>query len=100
GLRSRSGPDNRAFIAAKASRPGLGSLADLEAGGDFSVTAVLKSDFLNQAAVAISGTLQQLQPVLDVMSSIRLDVDQGHILTALTEIPTKVAQLGVSLPEP
>jgi hypothetical protein len=94
------GTSTQAFLDGSATIPSFTTLSDLEKGGSFSITAVLKSDFLNKAAVAISGTLQQLKPALQAISAILEDLDQGHILTALTEIPTKVAQLGVSLPNP
>lgn len=78
----------------------LDSLASLKQGASFQVSAVLKADFLNQAAVAISGPLQQLRPAIAAIDVILGDLSNADILGAIVDLPTQIANLGVSLPEP
>lgn len=78
----------------------LQHLSDLKDIGGFNITAVLKSEWLNQAGVALSGTLSQLKPVVQTIAAIIVDLNNGDVLKAMFEIPTKAAQLGISLPAP
>ena len=78
----------------------LQHLSDLNNVAGFNITAVLKSQWLNQAGVALSGTLAQLKPVVQTVAAIILDLNNGDVVKALFEIPNKAAQLGISLPAP
>jgi hypothetical protein len=78
-------------------------LTDLKSPPAFSVKAVLKSDFLSQAGVAISGTMQALKPAIQALDVVLGDIAKGTptgILDAVIDVPAQIAKLGVSLPAP
>jgi hypothetical protein len=78
----------------------IDNLSDLKNVAGFNITAVLKSDWLNQAGVAISGTLSKLRPAVQAIGAVLQDLNNGDVLGAMFELPTQAAQLGVALPEP
>lgn len=78
----------------------LKDLGSLKNGASFSINAVLQSDFLNQAGVAISGTLDQLKPVVAALDVVLGDVSKGNLLDAAVDLPIQLSNLGVSLPDP
>lgn len=78
----------------------LTNLSDLTDLGSFNVTAVLQTTFLNQAEVAIATPLQKLAPVLQIVDQSIIDLQNGDVLAAVTNLPTQLANLGVSLPTP
>ncbi|MBV8195349.1 MAG: hypothetical protein JOY80_07455, partial [Candidatus Dormibacteraeota bacterium] len=78
----------------------LTSLKSLEDGGSFSLSVVLKSDFLNLQGVALSGTMQQLRPLIQALDVVLVDIAEGNDLGAITDTAQQAINLGVSLPAP
>ena len=73
----------------------IDNLSDLKNIAGFNITAVLKSDWLNQAGVALSGTLSKLRPAVQAIGAVLQDLNNGNVLGAMFDIPTQAAQLGV-----
>jgi len=78
----------------------LAHLTDLTNPPAFSVKAVLKSDFLSQAGVALAGTLQTLKPAIQALDVVLTDLANNDLLSAIVDVPAQIAKLGVNLPDP
>jgi hypothetical protein len=89
----------KAFLDGTASF-NLAHLTDLKNPPSFTIKAVLKSDFLSQAGVAMAGTLQELKPVIQAIDVILGDLSNGDLLSAIIDLPQQAASLGATLPAP